>query len=101
MNIHEELTKRCERYPLYSQENASDPVVCARLFFPAGAATWYITEYNPATRLAFGYVVGLGTDEWGYISISELAAVRLAGAFAIEVDLHFQPMRASELEIQR
>lgn len=101
MNIHEEVKKRCEGFPLYSQENTLDPTVRAKLFFPASAATWYITEYNPVTWTAFGYVVGLGTDEWGYISISELAKVRLAGALAIEVDLHFRPRRVSELGLAR
>lgn len=100
MNIHEEVKKRCEEFPLYSQESVHDPTVRAKLFFPAGAATWYITEYNPVTCVAFGYVVGLGTDEWGYISISELAKVRVAGV-AVEVDLYFKPKRTSELGLPR
>lgn len=101
MAVRKELTKRCERYPLYSQENVPDPTVCAKLFFPVGSATWYITEYNPATDIAFCYVVGLGTDEWGYVYIPELTAVKLAGVFSIEVDLYFDPTPASKLGIPR
>ncbi|EGG94901.1 hypothetical protein IMCC1989_2171 [gamma proteobacterium IMCC1989] len=33
-------------------------------------------------------------DEWGYISISELAQLQLAKNLPmIEVDIHFQPVR--------
>lgn len=35
MDLHAELTKRCERFPLYSQEDSSDAEVCAKLFFLA------------------------------------------------------------------
>lgn len=101
MNVHHKLAIRCKQYPLYSQENVSDPIVCAKLFFPSGAATWYVTEYNPATCVAFGYVVGLGTDEWGYFSIDELFRIKAAGVFSIEVDLHFKPTPASQLGISR
>ena len=101
MDIHKHVTKRCEKYPLYSQEKVKDPIICAKLFFPIGKATWYITEYNPVTFTAFGFVVGLGTDEWGYISISELTQVRLAGAIAVEFDRYFEPTTTSELGIPR
>lgn len=49
-----------KEYPLYSQENNSDPLVVAKLFHAYGAATWYVTEFNPDTKIAFGFVVGLG-----------------------------------------
>ncbi len=31
-------------YPLYSQEEAEDPLVIAKLFDPTGSATWLLTE---------------------------------------------------------
>lgn len=99
MQLHDELRKRCEKYPLYSQENVRDPIVCAKLFFPIGSATWYVTEYNPIKQTAFGYVTGLTYDEWGYISIPELQEVKLANVFSVEVDLHFDQTVASLLGI--
>ncbi len=37
-------------YPLYSQEHEEDPLVIAKLFDPAGSATWYLTEYIPVEK---------------------------------------------------
>lgn len=95
MDLHAELMKRCEGFPLYSQEAVGDPQVCAKLFFIAGSATWYVTEYNPETRIGFGYVTGFAADEWGYFSISEMQATKFASICAFEVDLYFTPVKAS------
>jgi len=46
--------------------------VIAKLFDPCSAATWFLTEYDPVERIAFGYVVGLQEDEFGYISLTEI-----------------------------
>lgn len=99
MQIQDEIKKRCEEYPLYSQVKVVDKVFSAKLFFPSGSAVWYIAEYNPVTFEAYGYVMGLGDDEWGYFSIAELLKVKLAGVFSIELDLAFNPTRLSESEI--
>ena len=40
-----ELEKRFKE--VGSQENVKDPVIIAKYFNPAGAGTWYATEYNP------------------------------------------------------
>jgi hypothetical protein len=55
-----------------------------------------VTEYDPQTRIAFGYVTGLAEDEWGYISIEELTGLRWMGIPRIELDLHFEPKLLSE-----
>lgn len=47
------LAKLTRRYPLHSQDDASDPVFVAKLFSLAGSATWYIAEYDPETHIAF------------------------------------------------
>ena len=31
----------------------------AKLFDPVGSATWYLTEYDPVEKIAFGFVTGL------------------------------------------
>lgn len=43
-------------YPLRSQEETADPVVAGRLFDAFGSATWWLTEYDPEDRCAFGFV---------------------------------------------
>lgn len=81
-------------YPIYSQEGNKDPLVITKLFAISGSAAWYLTEYDPETKKAFGYVEGLapGDDEWGYIYIPELEETCLPGTTVpfIERDLCFQ-----------
>lgn len=94
--VTEEFEALFENYPLYSQENESDPIVVAKLFDPCGSATWYLTEYNPMDRIAFGYVTGLTADEYGYVSLVELEGIERPYGLTIERDLYFQPKRLSE-----
>jgi Protein of unknown function (DUF2958) len=98
MDIRTEISKRLKGVPLYTQEKVSDPIVHAKLFDIGGAGTWYTTEYDGEDR-TFGYVTGLDTPEWGYVSLSELAALRLRGIPRIEVDLYFTPKAFSELKL--
>ena len=65
------------------------PVV--KLFTPDANATWLISEVDPddSDRL-FGLCdLGLGSPELGYVSLSELTAVRGPLGLPIERDLHF------------
>ena len=88
-----------ENNPLYSQEGNSDPLVITKVFDTFGSATWYLTEYNPVDKIAFGYVVGLGNDEWGYVSIVELEGIihDSLGVPRIERDLYFTQAVFSEV----
>ena len=83
-------------YPLYSQEHEDDPKVIAKLFDRVGSATWYLTEYDPVEKIAFGYVVGLHVDEWGYTSLTELESIERPFGLTIERDLYFVQKRLSE-----
>ena len=83
-------------YPLYSQEEADDPIVIAKLFDPTGSATWYLTEYDPVEKIAFCYVVGLQVDEWGYSSLIELESIQRPFGLTIERDLYFVQKKFSE-----
>lgn len=87
-----------KEYPLYSQENTPDPLVIAKLFDAYGAATWYLTEFDPESNIAFGYVVGLGNDEWGYSSLQELESVKhsVLKVPRIELDLYFTQVPISK-----
>ncbi len=86
-----EFVALLENSPLYSQEGNSNPLIIVKLFDTFGSATWYLTEYNPVDKIAFGYVVGLANDEWGYVSIDELEEIKHAslGVPRIERDLYF------------
>lgn len=94
--ITKEFVELMKERPLYSQENEKDPLVVAKFFNPCGSGTWLVTEYDPTDKIAFGYVMGLGDDELGYISLEEMESVRLPFGLTIERDLHFRPQRLSE-----
>jgi hypothetical protein len=82
-----------------SQENVKDPTIIAKFFNPAGSGTWYATEYDPRTRIFFGYVSIFGdcNDEWGSFSLDELEAYRGKLGLGIERDLYFEEKPASQV----
>jgi hypothetical protein len=105
-----ELEKKFAR--IGNQSESDNPIVVAKFFFPAGAATWWATEYDPETKIFFGYVTGLGFDEWGYFLLEELQNSKIPVPVSIhegdrvtngkipvqiERDLHFEskPIRAA------
>ncbi len=84
--------------PLYSSEHDLDPVARVKIFVPWGAATWYLWEYDPDARLAFGYCcLGLGMDELGYVDLDGIVALRGPGGITAEVDRNFAQTPISEL----
>ena len=96
--ITEEFEALFKDYPLYSQEHEKDPKVIAKLFDPCGSASWFLLEYDPVQRLAFGYVQGLAEDELGYISLTEMESIKGPLGIGIEQDLYFRQKRLSEVK---
>jgi hypothetical protein len=78
--------------PLYATEHLplSEKVVHAKWFTPFSSWTWYVVEYDATQRLAFAFVVGVD-DEWGYVSVDELEAIRGPDGLTVERDINFQP----------
>ena len=72
--------------------HAIDPYPVVKLFAPDGAATWLLTEIDPADDdIAFGLCdLGMGCPELGYVSLAELREVRGRLGLAVERDRHFQ-----------
>lgn len=79
-----------------SQEHIADPIVIAKFFSPVGSATWYAYEYDSDSHICFGYVKGLGGDEFGYFSVDELESVKLPYGLRIERDLYAREKHLSE-----
>ena len=71
-----------------SDESIKHKVV-VKLFNPSGIGTWYLTELNPDTNIAFG-LADLHEKELGYIDISELENLKLPMGLKIERDLHYE-----------
>ena len=82
-----------------SQAEERDPLIIAKYFNPCGAGTWYATEYDPKTRIFFGYVSIFGdwNDEWGSFALDELQSYKGPLGIGIERDLYFQPKTLGEL----
>jgi hypothetical protein len=97
--LTQKLLERFEQ--VGSQEEASDPLVIAKFFNPAGAGTWYATECEPGSKCFFGYVSIFGdhNDEWGWFSLEELEAYRGAFGLGIERDLYFSEQPISQVVV--
>ena len=90
--IPEDLAEKLPK--LYATEQEDDPMAVLKYFTPDGSWTWFLTEYDPEQRLAFGLVIG-HERELGYFSFTELEVVRGPMGLPVERDLHFQPKRLS------
>ena len=66
-----------------------------KFFTPDSSWTWYLTEYDPEERLAFGLVIG-HERELGYFSFTELEQLRGPMGLPVERDLQFKPTPLSE-----
>ncbi len=82
---------------LYAAEKEKDPTAHLRWFTPDADWTWWILEYDPDERLAFGLVRGHDT-ELGYVSLAEIEAVRGVLGLRVERDLHFRPTPLSHCD---
>jgi hypothetical protein len=81
-----------------SQEGKQDPLVLARFFHLLAGGHWYATEYDPETRLFFGYVSIFGdhNDEWGYFSLEDLESYEGLYGFRIERDPYWKEGPATQ-----
>lgn len=99
--ITKSLEKKLPR--LRETENQTDPMIIIKLF-GGSSFTWYLTEYEPDTKMAFGYV-DLGDPdnaELGYFSITELESLRFPPfGLGVERDLWFDPKPLSEIAYKK
>jgi hypothetical protein len=79
------------------QSQSANPIIVAKFFNPVGAQTWYASEYDPETKICFGYVTGMFENEWGYFSIDELESIKLRFGLGIERDVLFKETRFDDL----
>lgn len=74
---------RCDR------RKAENIKVIAKYFSCYNGWTWYATEYDPKTKIFFGYVRGT-FDELGSFSLTEFEEINAKKGYAfIERDYHF------------
>ena len=81
--------------PNIQKSDKDDPIVWFKFFHPRSSWTWYLTEYDPGDRLAFGLVAGHET-EIGYFSIEELESLEVGG-LKIEREIWTRPVSIRSL----
>ena len=90
---------------LYSSEDVSMMDKVIHMHFFIGGCDWYVSEHDKqvddlGSNLLFGFAI-LGGDtenaEWGYMDLEEMAAVRIAPGIEIDRDMHWTPVKASEI----
>ena len=82
--------------PLYTTENDPDPKVICHFFTPDSSWDWYALEFD-GEDLFFGLADGF-VVELGYFSLKELQGARGKLGLPVERDLHFKPIRLSEVK---
>ena len=87
--------RKSDKLPALRDDGKSASLARVKLFNPTGAGTWYISEYDPETRMAYGYA-DIQEGEYGYISMAELVDFRGQFGLPIERDLHWSPRPLSE-----
>jgi hypothetical protein len=95
--IEAKLPGRCEQ-----DGKGDEAIVYVKFFYPAGAATWYITEYDPEDRTFFGLCDLYGDGgELGYVSLDELESFKGRMGLGIERDLHWTPCTLGEVRAKK
>ena len=86
-SIEQRLIKNFEinRY----KKNLINHKVVVKLFNPTGIGTWYLTEMNPETNVAFG-LAHIQEKELGYINVAELKEFKGRMGLGIERDRMFE-----------
>jgi len=101
--LTEELAEIMKDYPIRSQESVEmwNVLIPVKLFDCCGSITWWLSEYDPEHKIAFGYVTGFHEDEWGSVSLDELETLRFWPMNRIERDLFFKPTHFKDLPFNK
>ena len=89
--LTKEIEKRLIRNYKINKDEAEtvEHKVVLKLFNPTGIGTWYLTEYNPETKMAFGLSC-LQDKELGYVSLNEIQDFKGRFGLGIERDRWFE-----------
>ena len=75
----EEVEKLMKDYPYncQSEKNSEDIVIPVKLFDIWSSINWWLSEYDPVHKVAFGYVTGFYEDEWWSVYLVELESLEM------------------------
>lgn len=92
--------KEALRTSFKTYEETEDPICHVKLFNPVGRGTWWLMTQDPEDPDYLWCAAELFEDigpEVGSVSLSELESISGFGGLKIERDLHYKPMRLSEI----
>ena len=88
------LLTQAQRNKLIENHKAQDGTkefkAVVKLFNPTGTGTWYLSELNPETNVAFG-LCHIFEYELGSVSLDELSEFKGQFGLGIERDTSFKP----------
>jgi len=86
-----EIEKAFEKQGDTSEKDTKDISIITKYFNPTGRGTWYAVEYDPKTKIFFGFVSLFGdhNDELGSFCLDELEDFVGSLGLGIERDLYF------------
>lgn len=96
------IARQLMGYTLGSQANSFNPLVLAKVDDRFDSISWYLTEYDPQSRIARAYVKSYAMQGWVTLSIDALDEQRWYGLFRYAfLDRHFQPKHFKQLQAQK
>ena len=78
-----------------NQDGTKEFKAVLKLFNPTGLGTWYLSELNPETNVAFG-LCHITDKELGYVDLNELQNFKGQMGLGIERDKFFKPKSLEE-----
>jgi len=85
--LKKELKQLIKNYN--EQDGSKQFKAVVKLFNPTGIGTWYLSELNPDTNIAFGLSC-LHEKELGDVSLDEMQEIKLPLGLSIEKDRYFE-----------
>lgn len=85
--LKKELEQLIKNYN--EQDGSKQFKAVVKLFNPTGIGTWYLSELNPDTNIAFGLSC-LHEKELGDVSLDEMQELKLPLGLSIEKDRYFE-----------
>ena len=80
------------------QDGTKEFKAVVKLFNPTGQGTWYLSELNPDTNVAFG-LCKITDEEYGYVDLNELTSFKGQMGLGIERDRWFMPTKFEDLKV--
>ena len=74
-----------------TQKSCKNTKIITKFFNPCGAETWYAIEYDPKTKMFYGFVrIFNRCNEFGDFSLKKLKSIKLPCGLKIERDKFFE-----------